>query len=104
MKHFPVLFLASFLFTSAHAQNGFYLAPAIGAGWSTSRFPLTVTDNNGSTSQYNRGIVFSYNVQGGIGYKYKHWYFQSGIQWVKNGYCIKDVVHDPFLSRHYNQS
>jgi hypothetical protein len=104
MKHIAVTALIFLISFSANAQDGFYLAPAIGAGLSTSHHPLTITNDKGSTSSYNRGVVLSYNVDGGIGYKYKHWYFQTGIQWVKNGYCIKDVVRDVSLRSQYNPS
>lgn len=68
MEYFVVTALISFISFSAAVQNGFYLAPETGAGLATSRRPLDAKDNNGSFSSYNRGVVFTYHVPGGVGY------------------------------------
>jgi hypothetical protein len=45
-----------------------------------------------ATCLKQKSPLFSYNIQASIGYRYKNWRFQSGIQYLKSGYEIKDLI------------
>lgn len=95
MKFAFVLFTACLLTAATtFAQNGFYLAPSIGAGLSNgSRF--VPSDNYGLTMGSAKGPVFSQTAQLGIGYGHKHWRFQTGLQYFQGGYKTDDPIFRP---------
>lgn len=95
MKYISAL-LSSFVLTSmTYAQSGFYLAPSVGAGLSNaSRYVASdpVFNIPGSSA---KGPAFSKTAQIGIGYSYKHWRFQTGIQYFQGGYKTDDLIFKP---------
>ncbi|WP_118975851.1 outer membrane beta-barrel protein [Taibaiella koreensis] len=94
MKYVLVLLLACPFATTLHAQNGLYLAPSIGAGLSNAN--RSVLTGSGEMTMGNaKGPVFSQTAQLGIGYQYKHWRFQSGIQYFQGGYKTDDPIFRP---------
>jgi hypothetical protein len=86
------LFLAGaiILAVPAIAQNGFYLSPSVGAGMSNARPYNPWTDISLSSS-------FSYNASMGVGYHYKNWRIQSGIQYLTSGYQLNNVSVTEFF-------
>ncbi len=89
MKYLSALLFTGLLGSPAFAQNGFYFSPSVGAGISSTSSSIYSVGTNGELSTDSRASVFSTNVQLGIGYHYKNWRFQSGIQYFKSGYKIK---------------
>ncbi len=95
MKYTTVLLSSLFLTSMTYAQNGFYLSPSVGAGFSNaSKYvaPDPVFNVPGSSA---KGPVFSKTAQMGIGYSYKHWRFQTGIQYFQGGYKTDDLIFKP---------
>lgn len=92
MKYLIPLCLAGLLSSSVHAQNGFYLAPSAGAGISNTQHHYTTYDNTGAATSTHTSSIFSYNFRAGIGYRYKNWRFESGLQYISNGYLMNDLV------------
>lgn len=92
MKYLIPLCAAGLFSSSVHAQNGFYLAPLAGAGISNTQHRYTTYDNAGIATSTHTSSIFSYNFRAGIGYRYKNWRFESGLQYMSNGYLMKDLV------------
>lgn len=100
MKKALSFLTACLLFQAASAQNGFYLAPSFSAGLGQ------ISSANESSPQSG---ILSYEVSAGIGYQYKNWRFQSGLQYFKSGsrYKLSGVsdLNDPegpaFLQQSY---
>ncbi len=95
MKHLSAAVLSSLLALSAQAQNGFYLAPSIGASISNSDRSAYNIGIEGYTTASTKSPIVSKNLQLGIGYQYKHWRFQSGIQYFSSGYKVDKLMRDP---------
>jgi hypothetical protein len=92
MKYIPALLITSMFSLSAYAQNGFYIAPSIGAGISNATKSPYAVGVYGYAASNHKSAVFSNNLQFGIGYRYKNWLFQTGIQYFKSGYKIDNLV------------
>src|ERR1035437_544072 len=72
--------LLSFCSTLSFAQNGFFLQPEIGGGFSNTCWqPFKTTGYPGQTS------IFSYQGQVDIGYKAGIWQFITGIGYLRTG-------------------
>ena len=86
------LFLAGAitLAAPAFAQNGFYLSPSIGVGIGNVKMDLVYTNQNGNT--ITQSSILSYNAKIGIGYKYKNWRFQTGLQYFTTGYKLNGLL------------
>jgi len=94
MKHALAFLTTIVLSMAASAQNGFYLSPSIGAGISNANRSVPF-DQYGPTLGSAKGPVFSTTAQIGIGYSYKRWRFQSGIQYFQGGYKTDDPIFRP---------
>lgn len=92
MKQVPALLITGMFSVSAYAQNGFYLAPSTGAGISNATKSVYALGVDGYASFNHKSAIFSNNIQFGIGYQYKNWRFQTGIQYFKSGYKIDELV------------
>lgn len=93
VKFYHMKYLSALLFTGifsspAFAQDGFYLSPSAGAGISNSGTSVYSTTANGYNVIMDKTPVPSYNMQIGVGYQYKKWRFQSGIQYFRSGFKI----------------
>lgn len=74
----------------AAAQDGFYLAPSLGIGATNVKQNYSYTNSQGNT--ITRSSLINYNVKMGIGYKYKNWRFQTGLQYLQTGYELDDLL------------
>jgi len=92
MKKLSAFLIAGMFAASAPAQNGFYLAPSVGAGIGSQTGSFSVLDANGDYTSKHKSSVLSYSAQIGIGYRYKNWRFQSGIQYISHGYQMKGLL------------
>lgn len=92
MKKLIPLLAISMLSSTVFAQNGFYLSPSAGAGIGSSFLRYTAFDNKGNATTNSASSIFSYNFTAGIGYRYKNWRFESGLQYISNGYLLKGLV------------
>lgn len=90
MKYILSILAAGLLSTTADAQNGFYLTGGAGAGTTNVKQNYSYTDITGST--ITRSSRYSYNASLGIGYRYKNWRFQTGVQYLKTGYELNNLV------------
>ncbi len=80
----------------AFAQNGFYLQPEAGLGFTNSQVKL----NEAGMWQYGAGPskgFSTYNGRIGIGYQYNNWQFSTGIDFLRTGYSINYYTGD-FIS------
>lgn len=92
MKYIMLPVLMGILASSGYAQNGFYFTPSIGVGISSSESFYNL-DANGNLLETKKNPLFSYNIQAGIACRYKNLRFQSGIQYLRSGYQIKDLIY-----------
>jgi hypothetical protein len=83
-----ILFLAGAIILAipAFAKNGFYLSPSVGAGMSN------VKIDHAYNSPNEKSGLLSYNAKIGIGYKYKNWRFQVGLQYLTTGYKLNNLL------------
>lgn len=88
MKHLSALLCSGLLTIPAYAQNGFYLSPSVGAGMSSSSPSSYGTTSDGYSVLMDKTPIPAYNMQIGIGYQYKNWRFQSGLQYFRSGFKI----------------
>lgn len=92
MKYLLSIGTACLLMSASYAQKGFYIAPYAGAGTGNIFASYIIDDHNGHyTSRHTSGIL-SNSFRAGIGYRYKNWYFESGIQYMTSGYEMEDLV------------
>ncbi len=75
---------------SSFGQNGFFLEPGLGLGYTNVRAsnpPDQYPFQYGAEGWYNRSKnIFSYNPSLLIGYKHKSWSLTTGISFLKTGY------------------
>lgn len=87
MKKTLFLATAVLLAIPAFAQNGFYLSTTVGTGMSNVKQGYTFINENGSFVKQT-GIM-NYNAKIGVGYQFKNWRFQTGLQYGTSGYKLK---------------
>lgn len=91
MQRTIVLLAAGMLATQAYGRNGLYLSPSLGAGISNVKQNYFSIDQNGGYSPDAKSI-FSYNAGLGIGYEYKNWRLETGLQYLLTGYRYEGLV------------
>ena len=74
----------------ASARNGFYISPSIGAGISSQKQKYFSPDQISYSPDTKN--AFSYNAQLGIGYSYKKWRLETGLQYAVTGYKYTDII------------
>jgi hypothetical protein len=90
MYRITMLLAAGMLTMQANAQSGFYLAPSIGAGMSGVKQNYFSIDHKNGFSPDSKAI-FSYNARLGVGYNYKKWRLETGLQYSVTGYKIEMI-------------
>jgi len=87
-----LLFIAAMAWASStvNAQNGFYLSPSVGVGATNVKQNYTYNDPTGNS--ITRSSLINYNAKIGIGYKYKNWRFQTGLQYLQTGYELNNLL------------
>jgi hypothetical protein len=106
LKHLSTPLFSGLFSIPAYAQNGFYLSPSVRAGMSSSSPSAYGTAPDGSSILMDKTPIPAYNMQIGVGYQYKSWRFQSGIQYFSSGFKV-DGFHiqehftpvDPLVSK-----
>ncbi len=100
MKKVFSLWVVCLLCQAASAQNGFYIAPSFSAG----------TGYVHGQDQSSRQLgLFSYQASAGIGYQYKNWRLQSGLQYFSSGtrytlggdFALRNPEGPVFLQQQY---
>lgn len=99
MKYILSILAAGLLSTTADAQNGFYLTGGVGAGTTNVKQNYSYIDGSGNA--ITRSSLINYNAGIGVGYHYKNWRFQTGLQYLKTGYELNNLAFgsdfDPLL-------
>lgn len=90
MYRMTMLLTAGILTMQANAQSGFYLSPAIGAGMSGVKQNYFSIDQKNGFSPDSK-VILSYNAQLGVGYRYKKWRLETGLQYLVTGYKYEDI-------------
>ncbi|PSK89229.1 outer membrane beta-barrel protein [Taibaiella chishuiensis] len=90
MKHLSALLLTGLALSPAYAQNGFYTSGSVGAGLSNFGNPVYIASTAYEMTP-DRSPVLSGNFQLGLGYQYKHWRFQTGLQYIRSGFRVHGV-------------
>lgn len=90
MKYLTSFVLAGIFSISASAQNGFYGAASAGAGMGNMKSDITYHDQQGTT--VSQSVVSSYNARLTLGYQYKNWRVQMGLQYLKTGYQLNNLL------------
>jgi hypothetical protein len=95
MKKLCLLLATALCWGASHAQNGFYLAPHIGAG--ISQVKPSVAESPFIKGNASRSWILCFNAEVGIGYRYKNLRIQSGIQYLTSGFQLDNIhIHqDP---------
>jgi hypothetical protein len=85
-----LLFLASIGLIScpAFSQNGLYISSSVGAGISNTKNDIEFTNGN-SISKVG---IPSYEANVNVGYQFKHWRLQTGLQYSTSGYKLKGLL------------
>lgn len=89
-KPIALIVITGALTLSAKAQDGFYLSPSLGVGATNVKQNYSYTNASGNT--ITRSSLINYNAKIGIGYKYKSWRFQTGLQYLQTGYELNDLL------------
>lgn len=90
MKYTLSLMTAGLIATGSFAQDGFYIAPSAGAGISGATKNYTIF--NAAGNAIKNSDVVNYNSKAAIGYRYKKFRFQVGIQYMTSGYKRDEIV------------
>ncbi len=85
-----LLCILAFISTTCLAQNGFFLEPGIGLGFSNVKAsgpPDEYPFSYGPTGWYTKTkSIFTYNPSLLIGYKHRGWSLTTGISYLRTGY------------------
>jgi len=89
MKYVVFLLAAGMLSITAKAQDHFYLSASSGLSLAN------LHNNMNYTDPVTQGSVATYNINLGVGYQYKHWRLQTGIQYLETGYKLGHMDINP---------
>ena len=78
------LFALCFSAGTAFAQNGFFLQPEIGAGYTNAH--ANIPEARYPQEYYTTKSYFTYNFQLGAGYHFNNWTISSGAGFLRSGY------------------
>lgn len=91
MQRTIALLALGMLALPAYAQNGLYLSYSAGAGMSNVKQNYFWVGNpNGHNPVTD--AVFNYNLQLGVGYQYKKWRLETGLQYAVTGYKLSGIT------------
>lgn len=90
MQRMIALLAFGMLSLPAYARDGLYFSYSAGAGISNVKQNYFIVDQNGH-SPATEG-VFSYNLQLGLGYQYKKWRLETGLQYAVTGYKLSGIT------------
>ncbi len=90
MKYLITLLISGMALVATHAQNGAYIAAAAGIGSCAINTNITYFDQKGNSIE--RSALVSYNAGIGIGYEHKHWRFETGVQYLRTGYEMPNLL------------
>ena len=72
------------------AQNGFYLTPEAGVGYTNAQVTPKRDYLNGYGQNKTTGFV-TYNARIGVGYQFNNWQLSSGVEFMRTGYSINFI-------------
>jgi hypothetical protein len=90
MRYLITLLSAGILSASAHAQNGFYASASAGTGLAGAN--RSHANPNNAPGVLNQSGIVGLNAKGILGYRYKNWRLETGIQYLRTGYQLNDLT------------
>ncbi len=90
MRYLITLLTAGALSATAHAQNGFYASASAGAGIAGAN--RSHSNPNNVPGVLNQSGVTGFNAKGSVGYRYKNWRLETGIQYLSTGYQLNNLT------------
>lgn len=89
MRYLITLLAAGLLSASAHAQNGFYASASVGAGMAGAN--RRHYNPNNAPGVLDQSGITGFNAKGSLGYRYKNWRLETGIQYLRTGYQLNNL-------------
>jgi hypothetical protein len=90
MRYLITFLAAGLLSATAQAQNGFYISSSIGAGMAGVN--RSHANPNNAPGVLNQSGIVGLNAKGGLGYRYKNWRLETGIQYLSTGYQLNNLT------------
>jgi hypothetical protein len=72
-------------------KGGFYLSPHLGAGISKVNPAPEILDVFALSKAPSQSAIFCFNASLNIGYRYKNWRIESGIEYLTSGYQMNNL-------------
>jgi hypothetical protein len=90
MRSLVLLVSAALLATVSNAQSKFYAVPIAGIGYSDAHQDFFHANWNGG--DLNKKKSGNYNLQILVGYQWRHWSIETGLQYLETGYKYPDLT------------
>ncbi len=90
MRYLLLMLAAGLCSASSYAQNGFYLTASAGAGMSGAK--RIYYNPNNAPGALKQSDIMNYHATMGVGYRYKHWRIETGLQYLTSGYQLNNLI------------